>query len=48
MLRQDGLLVAPERPEPAPPSAPKVDRLAELERRIDLLEKLVAAPHRGA
>jgi hypothetical protein len=42
MLREDGLLAAPERPEPAPPSAaPKIDRVAELERRVAALEELV-------
>ena len=42
MLREDGLLVAPERSEPAPPSAaPKIDRVAELERRVAALEELV-------
>ena len=42
MLREDGLLAAPERPEPAPTSAaPKIDRVAELERRVAALEELV-------
>ena len=42
ILREDGLLAAPERPEPAPSSAvPKIDRVAELERRVAALEELV-------
>ena len=48
MLREDGLLVTTERPEPAPPSAaPKIDRVAELERRVAALEELVQSlpPH---
>ena len=44
LLREDGILVAPERPAstPKPPSsAPKPDRIAELERRVQVLEDLV-------
>lgn len=43
MLREDGVLTDPEqRPEPTPPpTAPKVDRFAELERRIAALEEFV-------
>ena len=42
MLREDGLLVTTERREPAPLSAaPKIDRVAELERRVAALEELV-------
>jgi hypothetical protein len=42
MLREDGLLVTTERPESAPSSAaPKIDRVAELERRVAALEELV-------
>ena len=41
MLREDGVLAAPKRPEPTPPPAPKLDRIAELERRVAALEDLV-------
>jgi hypothetical protein len=41
MLREDGLLVAPERSEPTPAPTPKPDRLVELERRMQALEDLV-------
>lgn len=41
MLREDGLLVTPERPEPTPTPTPKPDRLVELERRMQALEDLV-------
>jgi hypothetical protein len=41
MLREDGLLTVPERSEPPPPPAPKPDRLAELERRVQALEDVV-------
>jgi hypothetical protein len=44
LLREDGILAAPERPaSPATPpsSAHKPDRIAELERRVQALENLV-------
>jgi hypothetical protein len=44
LLREDGILTAPERPASiaTPPSpAPKPDRIAELERRVQALEDLV-------
>jgi hypothetical protein len=40
LLREDGLLATPERPEPEPaPPPPKIDRFAELERRVAALEE---------
>ena len=47
MLREDGLLVTTERPEPAPAPTPKLDRLAELERRMTMLEDLVRTIQTG-
>ena len=42
LLREDGMLVEPERAAPpAAPPAPKVDRITELERRLQALEDLV-------
>jgi hypothetical protein len=41
MLREDGLLVVSERPEPPSRPAPKPDRLAELERRVAALEEII-------
>ncbi len=48
MLREDGLLAAPERPEgPTSAPTPKLDRLAELERRMTMLEDLVRTIQTG-
>src|SRR5262245_16040047 len=41
MLREDGVLHAPERQEPAPPPTPKPDRLTALEQRVAALEEFV-------
>jgi hypothetical protein len=42
MLREDGVLHAPERPKPPPRPAPKpVGRLGEIERRLAELEAIV-------
>jgi hypothetical protein len=41
LLREDGVLAAPERAEPAPPPAPKPDRFTEIERRLQALEDFV-------
>jgi hypothetical protein len=41
MLREDGLLVTPERPAPTPTPTLKPDWLVELERRMQALEDLV-------
>jgi hypothetical protein len=48
MLREDGLLAAPERPEePTLAPTPKLDRLAQLERRMTMLEDLVRTIQTG-
>jgi hypothetical protein len=48
LLREDGVLAAPERAEPPPsPPAPKPDRLAELERRVEALEEFVRTMQAG-
>ena len=41
LLREDGILVVPERPAPTPPPTPKPDRIVALERRVQVLEDLV-------
>jgi hypothetical protein len=47
MLREDGVLTAPERAEPPPPPTPKQDRFTEIERRLQALEDLVRAIQTG-
>ena len=48
LLREDGVLIEPERAEPtSPPAPPKVDRLTELERRMQALEELVRTIQTG-
>jgi hypothetical protein len=41
MLREDGVLTTPERAEPPSPPAPKPDRIAELERRLQAIEDFI-------
>ncbi len=40
LLREDGVSTAPEKPEPTP-TPRKLDRVAELERRVSALENLI-------
>src|SRR5262245_40487197 len=48
MLREDGLLAAPERLEESTPApTPKLDRFAQLERRMTMLEELVRTIQTG-
>lgn len=48
LLREDGVLIEPERAESASsPPPPKVDRLAELEHRVQALEELVRTIQTG-
>jgi hypothetical protein len=48
MLREDGLLTTPERPEPtSPPPPQKLDRIAALEQRVATLEEFVRTIQTG-